>query len=105
MIRLARWCFAHRRSVVAGWLLAMVAVLGLGRAISLSQTSGVGLSVVAGVVGALEILLPVLGGAVVYLAPWRTASGSGRPGAEPVVFNRDFNGDGTWEESRARVSR
>ncbi|MGF7234087.1 MAG: MMPL family transporter [Frankia sp.] len=32
MIRLARWCFTHRRSVVAGWLLAMVAVLGLGRA-------------------------------------------------------------------------
>jgi RND superfamily putative drug exporter len=32
MSGLARWCFQHRRWVVAGWLLAMVAVVGLGRA-------------------------------------------------------------------------
>ena len=29
MIRLSRWCFEHRRKVVAGWLLALVLVLGL----------------------------------------------------------------------------
>jgi putative drug exporter of the RND superfamily len=28
----ARWCFQHRRWVVAGWLLAMIAVVGLGKA-------------------------------------------------------------------------
>ena len=32
MSGLARWCFQHRRWVVAGWLLAMVAVVGLGKA-------------------------------------------------------------------------
>ena len=32
MSGLARWCFQHRRWVAAGWLLAMVAVVGLGRA-------------------------------------------------------------------------
>jgi RND superfamily putative drug exporter len=31
MIRLARWCFQHRRTVVAGWLLAVVTVLGLSQ--------------------------------------------------------------------------
>jgi putative drug exporter of the RND superfamily len=34
MIRLARWCFEHRRKVVAGWLLAVVVVLGLSVAAS-----------------------------------------------------------------------
>jgi RND superfamily putative drug exporter len=29
MTRLARWCFTHRRKVVAGWLLVLVAVVGL----------------------------------------------------------------------------
>jgi putative drug exporter of the RND superfamily len=29
MIRLARWCFQHRRTVVAGWLLAVVTIVGL----------------------------------------------------------------------------
>ena len=33
MIRLSRWCFEHRRRVVAGWLLALVAVLGLSQAL------------------------------------------------------------------------
>ncbi len=32
MSGLARWCFQHRRWVAAGWLLAMVAVVGLGKA-------------------------------------------------------------------------
>ncbi|MGD0700323.1 MAG: MMPL family transporter [Trebonia sp.] len=32
MSGLARWCFRHRRWVVAAWLLAMVAVVGLGKA-------------------------------------------------------------------------
>jgi RND superfamily putative drug exporter len=32
MSGLARWCFQHRRWVVAAWLLAMVAVVGVGRA-------------------------------------------------------------------------
>jgi putative drug exporter of the RND superfamily len=31
MIRLARWCFQHRRTVVAGWLLAVITVLGLSQ--------------------------------------------------------------------------
>src|SRR3984957_400830 len=31
MIRLARWCFQHRRTVVAGWLLAVVTMLGLSQ--------------------------------------------------------------------------
>jgi putative drug exporter of the RND superfamily len=32
MSKLARWCFEHRRWVVAAWLLAMVAVVGVGKA-------------------------------------------------------------------------
>ncbi len=32
MSGLARWCFQHRRWVVAGWLLVMVAVVGAGKA-------------------------------------------------------------------------
>ncbi len=32
MARLARWCFAHRRRVVAVWLLALVAVAGVSAA-------------------------------------------------------------------------
>jgi putative drug exporter of the RND superfamily len=32
MSGLARWCFQHRRWVVTAWLLAMVAVVGVGRA-------------------------------------------------------------------------
>ena len=32
MTRFSRWCFKHRRSVLAGWLLAVVLVLGLGGA-------------------------------------------------------------------------
>jgi putative drug exporter of the RND superfamily len=32
MSGLARWCFQHRRWVAVGWLLAMVAVVGLGKA-------------------------------------------------------------------------
>jgi len=32
MSGLARWCFQHRRWVAGAWLLAMVAVVGLGRA-------------------------------------------------------------------------
>jgi RND superfamily putative drug exporter len=32
MSQLARWCFQHRRWVVAGWLLAMVVVVGAERA-------------------------------------------------------------------------
>ena len=31
MIRLSRWCFEHRRKVVAGWLLALVVVLSLSQ--------------------------------------------------------------------------
>ncbi len=32
MTLLARWCFEHRRKVVASWLLALVVVLGLSHA-------------------------------------------------------------------------
>ncbi len=32
MSALARWCFEHRRWVVAGWLLALVVVVGVGKA-------------------------------------------------------------------------
>jgi putative drug exporter of the RND superfamily len=32
MARLARWCFAHRRTVVAVWILALVAVAGISAA-------------------------------------------------------------------------
>ena len=32
MTSMARWCFAHRKVVVAGWLLALVVVLGLSQA-------------------------------------------------------------------------
>src|SRR5277367_2915463 len=32
MAQLARWCFQHRKLVLAGWLLAMVAVVGAGKA-------------------------------------------------------------------------
>jgi RND superfamily putative drug exporter len=31
MTRLSRWCFEHRRRVVAGWLLAVLVVLGLSQ--------------------------------------------------------------------------
>ena len=31
MTRLARWCFHHRRTVVAGWLLAVVTMVGLSQ--------------------------------------------------------------------------
>jgi putative drug exporter of the RND superfamily len=31
MTRLARWCFQHRRTVVAGWLLAVITMLGLSQ--------------------------------------------------------------------------
>ncbi|WP_329136116.1 MMPL family transporter [Streptomyces sp. NBC_01476] len=34
MVRLARWCFVHRRRVVTGWLVALVVVLGLSHTIS-----------------------------------------------------------------------
>ena len=33
MVRLARSCFQHRRKVLAGWLLALVVVVGLGHAV------------------------------------------------------------------------
>jgi RND superfamily putative drug exporter len=33
MSGLARWCFQHRRWVVVGWLLVMVAVVGVGKAV------------------------------------------------------------------------
>ncbi len=33
MARLSRWCFEHRRRVVAGWLLSLVLVLGLSVAL------------------------------------------------------------------------
>ena len=31
MIGLARWCFAHRKRVVAGWLLALIVILGVSK--------------------------------------------------------------------------
>ena len=33
MTRFSRWCFKHRRSVLAGWVLAVVVVLGLSGAV------------------------------------------------------------------------
>jgi putative drug exporter of the RND superfamily len=43
MTRLARWCFQHRRKVVAGWLLALVAVAGVSVAAGSSFTSNLSL--------------------------------------------------------------
>jgi putative drug exporter of the RND superfamily len=43
MIRLSRWCFEHRRRVVAGWLLAVVVVLGLSQALGSNFSSDFGL--------------------------------------------------------------
>jgi len=39
MARMARWCFEHRKAVVAGWLLALVVLLGAGRAVGSSFVS------------------------------------------------------------------
>ena len=39
MVRLARWCFEHRRKVVAGWLLVLVVVLGLSSSVGSSFNS------------------------------------------------------------------
>jgi putative drug exporter of the RND superfamily len=39
MVRLARWCFEHRRRVVAGWLLALVVVVGLSSSVGSSFNS------------------------------------------------------------------
>lgn len=33
--RLAAWCYDHRRRVLAGWLLAVVAVIGLAQWVQL----------------------------------------------------------------------
>ena len=43
MTRLARWCFEHRRKVVAGWLLALVCVVGVSVAAGSSFTSNLSL--------------------------------------------------------------
>jgi hypothetical protein len=37
--RLAHWCFAHRKRVVAGWLVAIVLFLGLSQAVGSSFNS------------------------------------------------------------------
>jgi RND superfamily putative drug exporter len=39
MIGLARWCFVHRKSVIAGWLLVLIAVIGLSQTIGSSFSS------------------------------------------------------------------
>jgi RND superfamily putative drug exporter len=39
MARMARWCFEHRRKVVVAWLLALVIVVGVGRAAGSSFSS------------------------------------------------------------------
>ena len=39
MTRLAHWCFAHRKRVVAGWLVAIVLFLGLSQAVGSSFNS------------------------------------------------------------------
>ena len=39
MTRMARWCFEHRRKVVAGWLVAIVVFLGLSQAVGSSFNS------------------------------------------------------------------
>jgi len=36
MARWARWCFTHRKRVVIGWLLALIIVAGLGKAVGTS---------------------------------------------------------------------
>jgi putative drug exporter of the RND superfamily len=43
MTRLARWCFEHRRTVVAGWLLAIVVVVGISISAGSSFTSNLSL--------------------------------------------------------------
>ena len=39
MISLARWCFVHRKSVIAGWLLVLIVVIGLSQTIGSSFSS------------------------------------------------------------------
>ena len=39
MIGLARWCFVHRKSVITGWLLVLIAVIGLSQTIGSSFTA------------------------------------------------------------------
>ncbi len=39
MIRMARWCFDHRKTVVAGWLVAIAVFLGLSQAVGSSFDS------------------------------------------------------------------
>src|SRR6202162_2699850 len=39
MIGLARWCFVHRKSVITGWLLVLIAVIGLSQTIGSSFSS------------------------------------------------------------------
>jgi RND superfamily putative drug exporter len=43
MIRLARWCFEHRRRVAAGWLLALVVIVGVSVAAGSRFTSNLSL--------------------------------------------------------------
>jgi putative drug exporter of the RND superfamily len=43
MSRLARWCFAHRNAVVAGWLLALVILFGVGKTAGSSFNSSLSL--------------------------------------------------------------
>jgi RND superfamily putative drug exporter len=43
MIRLARWCFTHRKKIVVGWLLAVVVVVGLSAAAGSKFNSNVNL--------------------------------------------------------------
>jgi RND superfamily putative drug exporter len=44
MIRMARWCFTHRKLVVGAWLLAAVVLLGVSKATGTSFSSNLSLS-------------------------------------------------------------
>jgi RND superfamily putative drug exporter len=43
MTRIARWCFVHRKSVLAGWLLVLVGVIGLGAVAGTNYNSNLSL--------------------------------------------------------------
>ena len=44
MTRIARWCFEHRRTVVAAWVVALIALLGISRVAGSDFNSDLSLS-------------------------------------------------------------
>jgi len=90
--RLAAWCYEHRRRVLAGWLLAVVAVIGLaqwaGSRLDNNFALAGGLATTARVITAAAIMVCVFGSFVigdpVQISPrsasaWRPSSWSTPP--------------------------